>query len=118
MTVSGSCVLNTDLRPRGDSSTDSWAAGLQSYSKGYTLPVSFPIACSNALPPGKMGEASSGDLRTMVIDPVGHVNAQRPQPMHLSSSMTVWSFSVRMALTWHRSTQVPQSVQVSSSLVA
>jgi hypothetical protein len=32
--------------------------GLQSYSKGYVLPVSLPIACNNAVPRAKMGEAS------------------------------------------------------------
>jgi hypothetical protein len=65
-----------------------------------------------------MAEASSGVLLTMEIDPVGHVDTQSPQPMHFFLSMMVRSFSIRMAFTWHRSTQVPQVVQVSSSFVA
>ena len=72
---------------------------LSSYAKGKVLPVSFPNACSNVLPLGKMGEASSGGLRTILIDLVGQVDAQSPQPMHFSLSIVVASFSLRMAFT-------------------
>lgn len=90
----------------------------QSYSKGYSLFLPFAAACNISLSFTKMAEASSGGFLTMEMDSVGHVDAQSPQPMHLSLSMTVRSFSNWMALTWHRSTQVPQVVQVSWSFMA
>jgi len=79
------------------------------------LPFSFPIACSSSTSRGKMGGASAADFLTMVIEPVGHEEAHSPQPMHFSLLMTVASFpSAVMACTLHRSTQVKQSLQVSS----
>src|SRR4030042_1353750 len=81
------------------------------YSKGNFFPVSFPIACSISLPLEKTAGASSGDFLTMEIEPVGHVDTQSAQPMHLSLLMAVRSFSICMAPTWQRSTQVPQVVQ-------
>jgi len=67
----------------------------------------------------KIGGASVGDLATIVIDPVGQVEAHSPQPMHFSRLMTVASFpSAVMACTLQRSMQVKQSLQVSSSFTA
>lgn len=78
------------------------------------MSVSLLIACSISVSREKMGEASAGDLVTMVIDPVGHVEAHSPQPMHFSLFMTVRSLSIFMACTLHLSTQVKQELQVSS----
>jgi len=48
--------------PKAEFGTSPLEAGLQLYSKGYTLPVSLPIACNISLPLEKMGEASWGDF--------------------------------------------------------
>jgi len=91
----------------------------QIYSKGNVFPNSLLIAFNISDWVAKIGEASSGDLLTMVIDPVGHVEAHSPQPMHFSRLMTVASFpSAVMAYTLQRSMQVKQSLQVSSSFTA
>lgn len=88
------------------------------YSNGNFFPLSLLIACSISISREKMGEASSGDFLTMVIDPVGHDEAHSPQPMHFSLLMTERSLSIFMACTLHRSTQVKQELQVSSSFSA
>jgi hypothetical protein len=73
------------------------------------------MACISSVSRAKIGGASAADFLTMVIEPVGQVEAHSPQPMHLSLLMTVASFpSAVMACTLHRSMQVKQSLQVSS----